>query len=158
MNDQSDTSFVEKYSDMVYKLALSRMRDPVSAEDVFQDVFYRYFKKRPSFSSSEHEKAWIIRVTINCSKSSLRSFWKNYIVPLDESLAAKQPEINEFYDIYNVVMQLPLKYRTVIFLFYYERMSIAEIAEAMDLKENTVKSHLFRARNLLKERLADYEI
>ncbi|MCL2820275.1 MAG: sigma-70 family RNA polymerase sigma factor [Oscillospiraceae bacterium] len=154
MNKRNDVEFVEKYSSLVYKLALTRTRDLTSADDVFQDVFFRYFKKRPSFLSDEHEKAWIIRVTINCSKSMLGSLWKKRMVPLDESLAVDQPEVQEVYD---VIMQLPLKYRTVIFLHYYEGFTISNIAKATKTKENTVKSHLFRARSLLKERLADYE-
>jgi len=154
MNKQNDVEFVEKYSSLVYKLALTRTRDLTSADDVFQDVFFRYFKKRPSFLSDEHEKAWIIRVTINCSKSMLGSLWKKRIVPLDESLAVDQPDVQEVYD---VVMQLPLKYRTVIFLHYYEGFTISNIAKVTKAKENTVKSHLFRARSLLKERLVDYE-
>lgn len=155
MDNRSDIEFVEKYSELVYKLALSRTKDSFSAADVFQDVFYRYFKNRPCFSSGEHEKAWIIRVTINCSISTLSAFWKKHTVPIDETLAAEQPELCE---VYEVVMQLPKKYRTVIFLFYYEGFTITEIANMMNLKENTIKSHLFRARNLLKERLGNYEI
>ena len=154
MNKENDVEFVEKYSSLVYNLALTRTRDLTSADDVYQDVFFRYFKKRPSFLSDEHEKAWIIRVTINCSKSMLGSLWNKRVVPLDESLAVDQPEVQEVYD---VVMQLPLKYRTVIFLHYYEGFTISNIAKATKVKENTVKSHLFRARSLLKERLVDYE-
>jgi len=154
MSNKNDVELVERYSDLVYKLALARTRDLSTADDVFQDVFYRYFKKRPSFSSIEHEKAWIIRVTINCSKSLLGSFWKSRVVPLDESLTVEQPEVQEVYD---AVMQLPIKYRTVIFLHYYEGFTVSDIAKATNSKENTVKSHLLRARNLLKERLADYE-
>ena len=154
MNDRKDIEFVKRYSELVYRLSLARTRDPSTADDVFQDVFYRYFRKRPSFSSAEHEKAWIIRVTINSSKSMIGSFWKKRIVPLDDSLTVEQPEIQEVYD---VTMKLPLKYRTVIFLYYYEGFSISDIAKATSTKENTVKSQLLRARGMLKERLVDYE-
>ena len=150
-----DAAFVEKHADTVYKLALSRTKNPHSAADVFQDVFYRYFRKRPCFASEEHEKAWMVRVTINCSKSFLGSFWNKHTAPLSEALPAAQQENSGIYD---EVMRLPLKYRTAIYLFYYEGFSLAEIAASMNLKENTVKSHLFRARNLLKERLTDYEV
>lgn len=154
VNNQRDTAFVERHSDTVYKLAISRTRDSHSAADVFQEVFYRYFKKRPCFSSEEHERAWIIRATINCSKSLLSSFWNKHTVQLDETLPAAPIADN---GVYNEVLKLPVKYRTIIYLFYYEGLSITEISEAMKMKENTVKSHLFRARKLLKERLVDYE-
>ena len=64
---------LEKYADMVYRLAISRTRDKDNGEDVFQEVFLRLSKNLPDFESEEHEKAWLIRVTINCSKNLLNS-------------------------------------------------------------------------------------
>lgn len=155
LNDPNDDEIVGKYTETVYKLALSRTKDIHAAADVFQEVFFRYFKKRPVFLSEEHEKAWFIRVTINCSKSMLGTFWDKHKAQIDETLVAEeQTERNEIYD---EVMRLLIKWRTIIFLFYYEGYNITEIAAVMSIKENTVKSHLFRARKLLKERLVDYE-
>jgi RNA polymerase sigma-70 factor (ECF subfamily) len=151
---RGDDAIVGKYSEMIYKLALSRTKNAEDAADVFQEVFYRYFKKRPAFSGEEHEKAWFIRVTINCSKTMLGSLWNKRKAPMGETPAQSRAEGN---DVYDEVMRLPMIYRTIIYLFYYEGYKIEEIAELLRVKENTVKSRLFRARKILKERLVDYE-
>ena len=69
---------VEKYSNMIYRLALIRTKTKENSEDVYQEVFLRLAKKMPDFKSEEHERAWLIRVTINCSKNLLNSkFFRN---------------------------------------------------------------------------------
>ena len=159
-NGQTDVfkhEMTVKYFDTVYRLALARTKDSAIADDVCQEVFLKYIKSDKQFESEEHVKAWLIRVTINCSKSVFTSSWFKKTRPLSEELVFNTPEKN---DIYHSVMKLPKKYSTVIHLFYYEDMPIAEIARLLNTKESTVKSHLFRARNLLKEHLGgryDYE-
>ena len=132
--DVSSDEVIRKYFDTVYKLALSQTKNQTFAEDVTQDVFVRL---------------------INCSKSVFMSSWFKKIVPLEEDLTFDNPEKS---DVYFAVQDLPLKYRTVIHLFYYEDMSVREIAESIDIKESTVKSHLHRGRMLLKNKLkGDYD-
>ncbi len=139
-----------KYFDTVYRLALARTKEQSLADDVCQEVFLRYIKTDKQFESEEHVKAWLIRVTINCSKSVFLSSWFKKTVPLSEDIVFDTPEKN---DISHAVKKLPKKYATVIHLFYYEDMSIADISKLLDMKESTVKSHLFRGRSLLKELL-----
>jgi RNA polymerase sigma-70 factor (ECF subfamily) len=139
-----------KYSNMVYRLALSRTKNIHDAEDIMQEVFLRLVKKAPDFESDEHRKAWIIRVTVNCSSKLHTSAWFRRTVPLVEELKFETTERSE---VYYAVMELPLKYRTVIHLFYYEDLSIAQISGTLSVKESTVKSQLLRARQLLKVRL-----
>ncbi|MFG6394465.1 MAG: sigma-70 family RNA polymerase sigma factor [Lachnospiraceae bacterium] len=67
--------FFKRYSDMVYRIAVSYSNDVQMAEDIVQEVFLRFLKKKPGFKNNEHEKAWFIRVTINCCKSFLSSAW-----------------------------------------------------------------------------------
>jgi len=155
INNNSDAEFVERHADTVYKLALSRTKDPSAAADVFQEAFYRYFKKRPAFVSDEHGKAWMIRVTINCSNNFLGSLWRKKTVPLGEVTGEQPP--HEYSGLLDEVMRLPRRYRTVICLFYYEGLRVSEIAAVTGTKESTVKSHLHRARIMLKERLVGYE-
>lgn len=138
---------VEKYADMVYRLAVSRTRDRDSSEDVFQEVFLRLSKNIPDFQSEEHEKAWIIRVTINCSKNLLNSKWNRCVDALEDELKEEEIEMQE---IYYDVLRLPQKYRTVIHLFYYENLSIKEISKILNTKETTVKTWLSRGRKKLK--------
>lgn len=139
-----------KYSNMVYRLALSRTRNIADAEDILQEVFLRLIHKKPEFESEEHRKAWLIRVTVNCSSKLLTSAWFRRTVPLEEELKFETKEKN---DVYYAVMELPLKYRTVIHLYHYEDMSISQISEVLNIKESTIKSQLLRARQLLKTKL-----
>ena len=142
----------EKYFNMIYKLALAQTRDIDIAEDVTSDVFLKYMETKKVFESEEHIKAWLLRVTINTSKSVFSSSWFKKTVPLEETLeGAGIPE--EESEVYLAVMNLPEKYRTVIHLFYYEDFSILEIADILNSKEGTVKSQLLRARALLKDAL-----
>ncbi len=139
---------IEKYFNMIYKLAVSQTKDISHAEDVTSDVFLKYMQSEKEFESEEHIKAWLIRVTINCSKNIFSSSWFKKTVPLEETLAAEMPE--EESDVYFAVLKLPQKYRAVIHLFYYEDLSVAQIAEYLKLNESTVRTHLHRGRSLLK--------
>jgi len=138
----------------VYRLALAKCGGRVeNAKDIFGEVFLqllKYLNKGGEFNDHNHEKAWLIRVTLNCSKAVLR-FYKPAPEP-DDSNFYIMPESGKG-DVYEAVMKLPKKYRVVIHLFYYEEYSIKEIAEILKIKENTVKSQLCRGRKLLKNDL-----
>lgn len=141
---------VEKYADMVYRIALTRCGTVENAEDVFQDVFMKYSEKRPNFENSEHEKAWFIRVTINLSKNLKQSAWNKRVVNLDENMHFEKKEEQ---DIFSNVCDLPQNYRTVIYLLYYEGYKVKEISQLMNKSEGTIKTWLFRAREILKEKI-----
>lgn len=143
---------VHKYFNMVLRLALARTGNKHHADDVVQEVFYRFFKKDREFQSEEHLKGWLIKVTVNCSKNIfLDAFFKN-TSELTEDIVFNDPEDS---GVYFAVMSLPAKYRTVIHLFYYEDMPVKHIAKLLNTKETTVKSQLHRAREMLKEKLKE---
>ena len=139
---------VEKYFNMVYKLALSQTKDKTNTDDVVQEVFLRYIRGNTAFESEEHIKAWLIRVTINCSKNTFLDSWFKKTVPLTEELTFESKEKG---DVYYAALELPHKYRTVIHLFYYEDMSTAQISKVLNKKESTVRMQLTRARRMLKD-------
>lgn len=141
---------VEKYFDMIYHLAVSQVRNKTHADDIVQDVFLKYIQNEKSFESEEHIKAWLIRVTINCSRSLFTSSWFKKTAPLEDEFVFNMEEKS---DVFYAVLELPLKYRSVIHLFYYENMSIAEISTVLKIKEATVKSQLSRGRELLRNKL-----
>ena len=147
-NNQKMEQTIEKYSNMVYRLALARTRNIETSEDIYQEVFLRLARKMPNFESEEHTKAWLIRVTINCTKTMLNSSFLKHRADLDENMKFETPERHE---LYYAVLNLPIKYRTVIHLYYYENYSIKEISKILKMKENTVKSQLSRAREQLKK-------
>ena len=144
-----------RYSDMVYRLALARCRSVSDAEDVLQDVFTRYVRSDPSFDSAAHQKAWLIRATINCTNSLLTSAWRRHTTPLDELTAGAEAvgSDDEAVEVYAAVLRLPKNLRTVIHLYYYEGYRVNEIAELTNSNTNTVKSWLRRARERLEKDL-----
>lgn len=142
-----------RYSDMVFRLAYSRCRSYSDAQDVTMEVFHKLIRYKPHFESDEHTRAWLVRVTINCSGTLLTSAWHRHTEAMPEHIAVSMKE--EDRTVFDAVMSLPVKYRTAIHLFYYEDYSIAQIAQAMGANENTVKSYLKRGREKLKEILKE---
>lgn len=179
---------IEKYSSMVYRLAFSLVKSKSDADDIHQEVFVRYIVNGPVFQSTEHEKAWFLRVTANLCKNWWRSAWKRKVVSLTEFVgydvdSASHESEYDGVDVGSVegihgqhdsavestvgceegvnnglvaaVKKLPQKYRAVIHLFYYEEMSVEEIAGVLNLKPSTVRTQLTRARRKLKEMLEE---
>ena len=142
-----------QYAPAVYRLAYARTGCRADAEDVMQEVFLRLIKAGPTFTGQEHAKAWLLRVASNCANDLFRLPWRRREEPLEETLSA--PEEPETGSVTQAVLSLPARYRIPIHLYYYEDYSVAEIARILGKREGTVKSHLFRARNLLRERLKE---
>jgi len=138
---------IEQYSDTVYRLAFARTGTKHDADDIFQEVFMKYVKKKPKFETEAHQKAWLIRVTINCCNSFWRSFWRKKTDRISDELIW---EDRENIDLNDAIQALPEKYREVIHLFYYEDMSLEEISETLRRKNSTVRTQLTRARAQLK--------
>lgn len=124
-------------------------------EDIFQNVFIKYLLSNIEFQSSEHEKAWIIRVTINECKDLLKNFFRSKSVPLAEIKELPADMSAESANVLEAVMQLPQKYKDVIYLHYYEGYTADEISKMLNRRTNTVYTQLARARAALKERLGD---
>lgn len=139
---------LDKYSDMVYRIAITRCGTIENAEDVYQDVFMKFSERMPVFDNEEHEKAWFIRVTLNLSKNIKISAWNQRVVTLDENI---QFETKEEANVFSAVCELPKNYKTVIYLMYYEGYKVKEIAKLISRSEGTVKTWLFRAREILKK-------
>ena len=138
---------MDAYASTVYRLAYARTGNRTDADDIFQEVFLRYVKKRPDFQSKEHGKAWFIRVTLNCTKNFRNSPFRSRQEPLTDEIPAE--EIPEKH-LESELNKLPQHYRTVIHLFYFEEMSCAQIAELSNKKESTIRMQLTRARRMLK--------
>lgn len=151
-------AILEQYGNMVYKIALSQMKNSYDAEDVFQEVFLRLVRWNPMIENSDHQKAWLIRVTLNVCKDFFRKDRQKNTVELSEQLPAFP---KEEYTIFEYVKLLPDNYRTVIHLFYYEDIAVEDIANILDSKPSTVKSWLRRGRKALQKILGkeapDYE-
>mgnify|MGYP001142451125 CR=1 FL=1 len=105
-----------------------------------------------TLSDEEHKKAWLIKTTINCSKTLLTSAWFRKTTSLEDNIVE---ELKEKSEVYYATLKLSKKYRTVIHLFYYEDYSVREIADILKLSESNVKTRLSRGRSLLKTALKE---
>lgn len=137
---------VKQYSGLLLRIAFLRLKSTADAEDVVQEAFLRLITKSPRFRSEEHEKAWLIRTTMNLACDMLRSPARKN-VSLDENVIPFQDENAQ---LLSAVQSLPEKYVLVIHLYYYEGYSIKEIARILALPAATVGTRLSRARALLK--------
>ena len=148
MSVQRDEEVVARQGPSVYRLAFAQLRSQADAEDVFQEVFLRFVEKGPEFESPEHEKAWFLRVTLNCCRNLWRAPWRKKDVPLDESLPF---ETRDQWDLHRELAKLPKKYRAVLHLFYWEDMPAGEIARVTGSTPGAVRKQLERARRMMKE-------
>ena len=155
--DQAEfTDAVERYQDAVYRVALHALGSPQDADDAVQEVFLRLYTAQKTFESEEHLRRWLLRVTVNWCRDVLRSPWRRRTAPLTGQLPA-EPEFQapEQEALYRAVLSLPERYRLVLGLFYYEELSVKEIAGLLGLEVSAVTTRLSRARKKLKESLGE---
>jgi len=154
-NDDRIGVALQKYSDMVYRICFIYLRNSPDIDDVFQEVFLKLLQKNLPFESEDHEKAWLIRVTINQCKDVVKGFWwKNINLVENVELPSKDSAGNE---LLQVVLLLPQKYKDVIYLYYYEEYTVPQMAKLLNRNENTIYSNIHRAKELLKQKLEGKE-
>lgn len=147
------TEKYDKYSKLIYRTAYQYLLNIDAAEDITQEVFVKLLICNKAFNEDEHEKAWLLRVTINLCKNALKSKHSNNITLNDEIKIAdnsfEEDSISKI-DMKKQIENLSPIQRTVIYLYYYECFSIKEISKITQINQNTVKSHLKRAKENLK--------
>lgn len=152
---------LDNYSEPIVRLCFSYVRNMHDAEDIAQDTFCEIIKRKPVFTDENHEKAWLIRTAVNKCKNHLKSGWVSKTSSIDDNLSspALGCEDSALDDtsraVYDAVMELPEKYRTVIHMYYYMGLSIAEIAKANNIAAASAGTRLARGRALLKKKLGD---
>ncbi len=144
---------VDKYKDLVYRMALTVVGNHADAEDVMQEVFFRYFRSHPMFENEVHERNWILKVTLNTGKNYARSIWNRNRTELDLDSVAAEQEQSGVSDVLRAVLSLPERYRVVIYLHYYEELRIAEIARILKVSESAAAKRLSRGREKLRKKL-----
>lgn len=152
-SEEEASRAIERYSDTLRRLCMIHLKNYADTEDIFQTVFLKYVLSSVSFESEEHEKAWIIRVTINACKDLLKSFFRSRTVSLDQVLNQPAPLAPEHREVLEAVLALPPKYKDVVYLHYYEGYTAPEIGRILGKNVNSVYTLLTRARQLLKETL-----
>lgn len=144
---------VNEYADTLFRCAYTYCSNRDDAEDIIQEVFMKYLKKKPQFKDKDHEKAWLLRVTVNLCKDLLKSYWYKNKDELRDDIPAEPSDSG--IDILESVQRLPPKYRIVIELYYLEGYSIKEISNIIGAKQATVGSRLARGKKLLYKLLKE---
>lgn len=166
MEESNYSQMVEKYSNMIYRIAFSYMKNREDAEDVYQNVFLKLLTKK-HFIDAEHEKRWLIRVTINECHSIYRSPWKRRRQECDNLNVLLENQQTEAYsgndqalsnaivDVTDMLKSIPEKYSIVLYLYYYEEYSTKEIGEILHRNESTVRTHLMRGKEILRKKMEE---
>ena len=156
MDEFQAKRLVNLYADMILRISYQYLRQTCDAEDICQTVFLKYLTANLAFDSVEHEKAWIIRTTINACKDHLKSAWFRRTAPLEDAAAVAAPAVPDSW-LLDAMKGLPEKYRISLYLYYYEEYSARELAEMMAVKEAAVNQYLTRGRRKLRTILTEEE-
>lgn len=156
---------MQEYSDDILHLVYTYVKNRTTAEDLTQEIFLKCYEKLNQFNQQATLKTWVYRIASNHCKDYLRSWHYRKITLSDKILdyipsKSKQVEEeiianSEENILTNAVMNLPLKYREVVFLHYYEELSLAEISKITAVNINTIKTRLKRAKELLKDKMIE---
>ncbi len=139
----------ETYVDMVYRLCFTYLKDVPDTEDAVQEVFLKLLRQGKTFESEEHAKAWLIVTASNHCKNVLKHWWRKR-KNLDDCgvhLPGKEQEIDEMMEL---ILALPTRYKTVVYLYYYEGYNSTQIGEMLGKSASTIRGDLLKARKLLK--------
>lgn len=162
--DEKIEQLMNDYGNDILKIAYLYLKDKYLAEDVFQEVFVKVYKNYNKFKNNSSEKTWIMSITINTCRDMLRIPWFKKILMFkdagDDSLKDTYENVDEevarkiqYEELLKEVMNLPLKYKEPVILYYYEELSTMDISLALKIPEGTVRSRLFRARTILKSNI-----
>ncbi|MFE8701607.1 sigma-70 family RNA polymerase sigma factor [Cytobacillus sp. FJAT-54145] len=150
---------LQEYGDSVKKLAYTYVKDWSIAEDIAQEVYITSYKHWDQFRGECSYKTWLFKITVNKCKDTYKSKWFNVQGLLEnisfklKSTASTEHEVllrSEARELSEYVLQLPIKYREIIILFYYEELKIVEIQELTGLNPSTIKSRLYRGKEKLR--------
>lgn len=156
MDDFQAKRLVNLYADMILRISYQYLKQTCDAEDICQTVFLKYLTSNMTFESIEHEKAWIIRTTINACKDHLKSAFFRRTVALDDAAQIAAPAVPDSW-LLDAMKGLPEKYRLSLYLYYYEEYSAREIAQVMGVRESAVGQYLARGRRKLRTIITEEE-
>ena len=150
--DKEIAEIYERHRDMVYRICFAYMKNSMDTEDAVQDAFYSLIKSGKRFESAEHEKAWLIRTAANLCKNKLRHWWRKR-ENLEDCENLQADNAFEIDHTFQVVMELPDKYKAVIYLYYYEGYDSVEISKILQKPQSTIRFYLSNARKMLREKI-----
>lgn len=151
-SEQEVNRAIDLYSDTIRRICMLHLKNTADTEDIFQTVFLKYALSDICFENHEHEKAWLIRVTMNACKDLLKSFWKHTIA-LDEIIEQPSNISPDHKEVLEAVLSLPARYRDVVYLHFYEGYTAPEISQILHKNVNTVYTLLNRSKQMLQKKL-----
>lgn len=164
MSEAQLNDLMKRHGDQMMRIAYSYLKDYGRAEDICQEVFIKLFNLNKTFDDAEHERAFILRITINLCKDHYKSFWHKRIVlgekkevVSDEDPGMLVAQSDEARRLFSLVSELDDAFKSVVILFYYEGLGSKEIAQVLSVPEATVRSRLKRAREKLQKKLKEVE-
>ena len=157
LSEQEFNKKYELYSQELMNISYGYTKNRDDSLDIIQNVFTKLVNNSKQFNNLNEEKYWLIRITINECKDFLRKKSRRPIVNADlvNSFAKTDSEDEQLHYLADVVKTLPEKYRVVLILFYWDSLSIKEIASVLKFSEDAVKKRLERARNLIKQEMEE---
>lgn len=138
------------YADMLYRVAFTHLANDADAQDAVQDVFMKYMTKSPVFDTSEHERAWFLRTTVNRCVDIVRSRKIRHAKTLDDAFDVAVPDQYGDMEFMDTVRKIPEKYRNVVILHCLEGFSLEETASVLNISLSAAKMRLSRARDTLR--------
>ena len=155
MNNDEFISAVKRNSNRLYLIALTFTKSHCDAEDIVQNTYMKLLKYKGNFESPKHLDNWLTAVCVNEGKDCIKSFFRKNSTSLEDAKELYTFDKPKDFDLFNAVMSLSKSERRVIHLFYYEELTIKEIAALLKISETSVGTRLHRARKHLKEILGD---
>lgn len=157
LSEQEFNKKYELYSQELMNISYGYTKNRDDSLDIIQNVFTKLVNNSKQFNNLNEEKYWLIRITINECKDFLRKKSRRPIINADlvNSFAKTDSEDEQLHYLADVVKTLPEKYRVVLILFYWDSLSIKEIASVLKVSEDAVKKRLERARNLIKQEMEE---
>jgi len=156
IDDIQAARLVNLYADMILRISYQYLKQTCDAEDICQTVFLKYLTHDLRFDSPEHEKAWIIRTTINACKDHLKSAFFRRTVALEDAAQIAAPPVPDS-TLLDAMQTLPKNQRLSLYLYYYEEYSAREISQVLGSSESAVNQYLARGRRKLRSILTDEE-
>lgn len=159
-NNDIIEKMISLYGNDVLRIATAYTRDAEISKDIFQEVFIKVAKNISKFEKRSSEKTWLIRITVNTCKDYLKSSWNKKVIQMeeiesnttlnsDENILEKEQSSLIIQEILN----LPIKYKDILLLYYYQDFSTPDISKILNIPEASVRTRLRRARELIKDKL-----
>lgn len=162
MQAEKVNELCEKYGAYLSRFCMSLCRNKHDAADLYQDTWMKILRSKKDFDDDEHFKNYLLKICVNRYRDMCRTIIRHKECCLSdekaeyiESIPDSADERSDYFDLYDAIAKLPAKYRTVIVLTYFKDSDIKTAAQILSLPEGTVKSRLFRGKEMLRKELCE---